>query len=636
MMKTWKKLDNAAKIFPSTIEQSETRVFRFYCELTQEVDPDALQQAVDQAVCQFPHFLKILRKGFFWYYLESSRLHPKVEPEHESPCPHIYRPGQHSLLFHVTWYRKRINLEVFHVLADGAGAIEFLKFILAAYINILHPGTLPLDDPMIHNQISIAQLDSDAFEEYYTGEKDTRSKKKGLVWLLRSRRRPDLDLNVTEGIMSARQILDLAHRYHATMTEFLVSVLIRAILKRLSDRDLKKSLVIDIPINLRNFFPSETTRNFFAILPVTYHPHSRDDSLEDICKTVSREFAEVITKENLLGKINSLGSFERNMPMRLIPVFLKDPGLQFINFLAKRFVTGCFSNLGRIVMPEALDPYIRQIGVYSSTLTIQAECCSYQDNLSIGFTEAFIDVSTIYDFFGILRDMGVNITIHTNTPVHEVPNPKKNALPATVYIADPSVPRTLTENDVFPVPQTEKHKTARFLRIANILCLVAMLAYAVTYLATSDRNYWILVMCINTVFIWNGVVRGMIIKSSLLRRLFIRFLWTSIFYFAVDLFSGWHQWSLTLQLPMFCMVNLFLSLYLAGLFRTETADEELTLYLSLECLMGIIPGVLTMVGVIEFSFFAMIISCICLLFLLLMVLFRWRSIKHEYRKTFHV
>lgn len=635
-MKNWKKLDNAAKIFPSTIEQSETRVFRFYCELNENVNPQALQDAVCQAVKQFPHFLKILRKGLFWYYLESSHQKPVVTEECEAPCPHIYRPGQHNLLFQVTYYKKRINIEVFHVLADGAGAIEFLKFVLAAYFNILYPGTLPLDDPLIRNQIAIEELDSDAFEEYYTGGKDPRSKKKSRVWLLRSKRRPDLDLNVTEGIMSARQILDLSHRYHATMTEFLVAVFIRSLVRRMSDRELRKSIVIDIPINLRNFFPSETTRNFFAILPVTYRPNSRDDSLEMICEVVSREFSQVITKENLLGKINSLGSFERNMPMRLIPVFIKDPGLQFCNFLAKRFVTGCFSNLGRIILPESFTPYVEQVGVYSSTLTVQAECCTYGDKLSIGFTDAFLDVSVVYDFFHMLNEMGVEIELHTNTPVEEKQTSKTAAGPNIAYIADPTVPRTLTDADVFPIPRTRKRKIARFLKIANILCIIAMLLYALFYLLTDEQQYWILIMCINTIFIWNGIVRGMVMKTSLLRRLFTRFLWTSIFYFAIDLLSGWHQWSLTQQLPVFCLVNLFLSLYLAGLFKTETADEELTLYLSLECLMGIVPGALTLLGVLYFSYFTMIVSIICLVFLILMVLFRWRSIKHEYKKTFHV
>ena len=30
---SWRKLDNAAKIFPATSGRADTRVFRFYCEL---------------------------------------------------------------------------------------------------------------------------------------------------------------------------------------------------------------------------------------------------------------------------------------------------------------------------------------------------------------------------------------------------------------------------------------------------------------------------------------------------------------------------------------------------------------------------------------------------------------------------
>ncbi len=636
IMKKWSKLDNAAKIFPSTIEQSETRVFRFYCQLTEDVDPEALQQAVDQAILQFPQFLKILRKGLFWYYLENSNKKPKVEQETQSVCPHIYEAGHHELLFKVTYYKKRINVEVFHVLADGAGTIEFLKSILAAYFNILYPGTLPADDPLIDNPLTITEMDTDAFEQYYTGEKDPRKKKRSFVWLPRSKRRPDLDLNVTEGVVSAKKVLDLAHSYYATMTEFLVSVMLKALIEQMSDRDLKKALVLDIPINLRNFFPSDTTRNFFAILPVTYRPQSREDSIEMICQAVSKEFSEVITKENLLGKINSLGSFERNVPMRLVPVFLKDPGLQFCNFLAKRFVTGCFSNLGKITMPECFDPYIEQIGVYSSTITIQAECCSYKDRLSLGFTSAFLDVTTIYRVFEILEEMGAPVTVHTNTPQKEQPNPKKKAPNPTVHWADPMLPRQSTKDDVFPVPKAERHHTANFLRIVNILCLVAMLVYALVYVFTRDANYWFLIMCINTTFIWTGIVRGILIKSSILRRLFSRFLWTSLFYLAIDIFTGWNQWSLTQQLPVFCLVNLFLNLYMAALFKTDTSDEELTLYMSLECLMGIVPGVLTLCNVLYFSYFPLIVSLICMVLLLLMVIFRWRSLKHEYQKAFHI
>ena len=44
---SWSRLDNAAKIFPSTSERTDTRVFRFYCELDEDVDRELLQEAAD-------------------------------------------------------------------------------------------------------------------------------------------------------------------------------------------------------------------------------------------------------------------------------------------------------------------------------------------------------------------------------------------------------------------------------------------------------------------------------------------------------------------------------------------------------------------------------------------------------------
>ena len=350
--------------------------------------------------------------------------------------------------------------------------------------------------------------------------------------------------------------------------------------------------------------------------------------------------------------------------MRLVPLFLKDPGLRFINFLTKRFVTGCFSNLGRIVFPESMEPYIQQMGVYSSTQSIQAECCSFHDRMVIGFTEAFLDVTVIYAFFEELRAMGVDVTIHTNTPAvcidknanpiqqtasEEVPKSSEETVLSKgsakqtksstgkklVWFADPAKRTDSRPDDVFPVPKDKKHLPAKLLHISNIICIIAMLCYALVYVFTQNKNFWIIIMCINTLFIWNSVVRGMIIKSSILRRLFTCFLWTSIFYLAIDIFTGWHGWSITLQLPTFALVNLFLSLYLSALFKTDTSDEELTLYLSLESMMGIVPGVLVLTPALPFTVYTLALSIVCIIFMLLMLLFRWRSIKHEYKKTFH-
>lgn len=644
-MKKWNKLDNAAKIFPSTIELSETRVFRFYCELKEDIQPEALQQAVEQAVQQFPQFLKILRTGLFWYYLESSNLKPIVKEESQTPCSHIYRYGHQGLLFNVTYYKKRINLEVFHALADGAGAIEFLKFILAAYVNILHPGTLPLDDPLLVNTNAVEDMDVDAFDKYYTGGKNPRKMKKSIVWRFHGMRRRDMDLNITEGIVSVKKVLELSHNYNATMSEFLVALFIKSLILNMKPRDLKKTLVIDIPINLRNYFPSVTTRNFFVMLPIEYHPVSREDSLEMICDAVSKEFAQIITIENLEGRINSYGSFERNIPMRLVPLFLKDPGLRFVNFVTKRFITGCVSNLGRVTLPDDISCYVNHWGVYSSTLNIQTECISFQDNLTIGITNAFYDSTVVYTMFELLQSMDVPAEIHTNTPTVIVNNEpgKQNVDSSSAlsvekgwrYWADPAMRLEEKEDDVFPMPKSNANAIRTGLKWANIISILAAIVYGVIYVVTKRQDLWIIIMYINTFFIWSSVVTGVLNKKSVLRKLFQCFAWTSSFYFVIDLLTGWNEWSLTLQVPVFAMVNIFLSIYLSRAFRTDTSSSELVLYMSWECLIGLVPFALTIAGVISFTIIPILAGLICILFLILLVLFRWRSVKHEYKKTFH-
>ena len=134
----WYELDNAAKIVPPTTKGSDTRVFRISCELKEEVDGEILQRALDKTVPDFPYFACVLRRGLFWYYLDSSSIRAVVQPENKPACAPIYQDGRRKLLYRVNYHRRRINLEMFHVLTDGTGAIAFLKTIVCRYLQIRH------------------------------------------------------------------------------------------------------------------------------------------------------------------------------------------------------------------------------------------------------------------------------------------------------------------------------------------------------------------------------------------------------------------------------------------------------------------------------------------------------------------
>ena len=129
-VKKWYKLDNAAKIFPPTVSKKDTKVFRVACELYENVEKDYLQNALNKTLDEYPLFKSSLKKGLFWYYLETSSINPQVTLENKKICDQM----DNDLLFRVSFYKKRINLEVHHSLTDGTGIISFLKSLVSNYL----------------------------------------------------------------------------------------------------------------------------------------------------------------------------------------------------------------------------------------------------------------------------------------------------------------------------------------------------------------------------------------------------------------------------------------------------------------------------------------------------------------------
>lgn len=260
--KDWNGLDNAAKIFPATSNKEDGKVFRFSCELEEPVCCTDLQEALDQTMEFFPFYRSVLKKGLFWYYLKTSDLRPLVSEEDAPPCAPIYDTDRNCLLFSVTYYHRRINLEIYHALSDGTGALHFLRTLVACYLTIHHPELFPDGTPVIDYDATNSQKAEDSFKKYYKpGSKRYESKEK--VYRLHGDKLPEGRIRVIEGRMSVSRILELSRSYHVSMTTFLSGILLQAISHNMSLSDKKKLVVLMVPVNLRNFFHSVSARNFF-------------------------------------------------------------------------------------------------------------------------------------------------------------------------------------------------------------------------------------------------------------------------------------------------------------------------------------------------------------------------------------
>lgn len=175
----WRNLDNAAKMFSAASSPKDTRVFRFYCLLKEPVDSGILQEALNKTIKKYPVFLSVMRKGLFWHYLEKSELRPTVREEYKEPCSCLYVRDKKALLFEVTYYKNRINFEVFHALTDGTGATEFLRELVKNYLYLAHKEKELPEIQLSKDKLTVQDQENDSFSKYYKPRSEKNKEEKG-------------------------------------------------------------------------------------------------------------------------------------------------------------------------------------------------------------------------------------------------------------------------------------------------------------------------------------------------------------------------------------------------------------------------------------------------------------------------
>ena len=90
----WYPLDNAAKIYPAITTDEVPSVFRITARLKAPVNIAALFKAVRTIEHRFPYYKVNLKKGFFWYYLESADFLTRIKVDNKQHCRR-FKEGRH-------------------------------------------------------------------------------------------------------------------------------------------------------------------------------------------------------------------------------------------------------------------------------------------------------------------------------------------------------------------------------------------------------------------------------------------------------------------------------------------------------------------------------------------------------------
>ena len=417
----WDKLDNTAHIFPVIAGESMTNVYRISVTLCEEIVPDILQQALDIVLPKFDVFNVRLRMGVFWYYFEENgKKAPRVVEEGLFPCRQIQPNRNQSYLFRVTYYKRRINLEVFHVLTDGMGGVNFLRELTYQYLRLAHPQLLEVTNDGLSEETSLNREDS--FVKNYKQSKASGFKKEK-AYILKLEKLPKGEFGVMHGYMPVSGLKEVSHRYGVSINEYLVACYIWSIYSEcLHGMPSDKPIRVAVPVNLRPFYDSVTTKNFFVMVSAEFMPDKAGYTFEDIVAIVKESLGSQITKEHLEDLFSYSVSNQMNILMRPIPLPIKNLAINTVYTKSALANTTTITNIGNISIEEAYKPYIEMFHAFiamSKGQSLKGTICSYGDTLVFTFTSIFSETMVQRAFFRQITRDGVDVSIETNGVYYE-------------------------------------------------------------------------------------------------------------------------------------------------------------------------------------------------------------------------
>lgn len=416
----WYRLDNAAKVFPGQNSSSWSNVFRLSATLTEKIDPELLEKALEMMMPRFPSFDVRMRAGFFWHYLEKNPYGaPPVMQDIANPCQRFKWKENNGYLFKVYYYENRVSVEFYHSITDGFGGTRFFMTLLAVYLRLtgkdIPNGEAVLD---VNEKPRDSELEDSYSKHCHSKVKAKRIQK--FTYRFKGERLPKHFINVTTGYMPVSAVKEKAEEYGVTVTEYLAAVLLWVMynMQKQEENNKEKHVGIQIPVNVRSFFGSETLRNFMLCYSFQIDPKMGEYTLPEIIKQLSLYLRFINNEKELRAMMHGNIGFEKNPVMKIIPSVLKDFGVSVVYKIAGEKATSCLlSNVGVLKAPKEMEQYIEKLVLVMGPAMINGARCgslSYKGTLAFSISNIYKDPKIQREFFTTLIKLGIPVKIESN------------------------------------------------------------------------------------------------------------------------------------------------------------------------------------------------------------------------------
>lgn len=375
-------IDNASILFLSLIRPHHNNNFRFSVDLQKPVQPEVLQQAVNNLHPRFPSIFAGFRQDFFQFRQVAAAQPPLVQPDSVLLKP-MSKDELERCAFRVFYRENTVSVELFHALTDGHGTLTVLTALIREYLRLLGEdvGAEPLGVPQ-----------PEEVEDAYEAFRDTKPRRlpSRFSYLLPRPRDADWQVRTSSLTLDSKRLLDAAHRYGVTLNTLLTALMAQTVMQmQLEDSAAKrlKPVRIMVPADMRKLAKSPTLRNCALYALPTMEVAQKSLSLKELCDSFAAQLQEQLSPESLAG-MASANVRTQSLPIfKILPWKLKAAALRLgYRFFGESNSSLTLTNLGRVMLPEALKGHVTDLRCYMTPRVSSPYGCtimSFGDKLTL-------------------------------------------------------------------------------------------------------------------------------------------------------------------------------------------------------------------------------------------------------------
>ena len=203
-----------------------------------------------------------------------------------------------------------------------------------------------------------------------------------------------------------------------SINEYLVALVVWSIYQgylhgAASDRPIR----VAVPVNLRPYFDSVTTKNFFVMVSAEFLPQKEVYGLEEVLQIVKDSLRGQIQKDHLESIFSYNVSNEKKLAMRAVPLPIKNLAIRSVYTKSALANTTTVTNIGNVKVQKVYEPYIEMFHSFlamSKGQLLKGTICSYQDTLAFTFSSVFAEPVVQKVFFRTLAAEGLDVRIESN------------------------------------------------------------------------------------------------------------------------------------------------------------------------------------------------------------------------------